>query len=402
MNNIALVGENELQRGLRASYENLMGVNGAPVGVTATGNLADVTNDKGLTIEKSNAAGAHGVTAGVRNQIGAPTVSGDRVGELLDNLEQAIAFLQVENDEKSSEVALKRSEQSRKACGKKFAAQLDKIRTQANELPDGKDAGQVIGKVFKGIGACFAVLGAIAVSVASGGAASGLIVAAALSVASFAADASGGFEEMQKAISKSLQENNGYTKEEADRAAGYIAMSVQLLVEIASAVAGCVPNPQQELSMAMNKVADKTAQMTAEEVNVVHTVAAEKLIRELGDKGASKFTTAAKLVEQAKNVNKIEQVTKCANTALSIVQTVSSTSFQFNAIKVQENRGKVDADAIRTESDMEAMQEVLSECEGDIEAALGRIARKQGKVEKILASRSESIDKINNEFGGLA
>ena len=154
--------------------------------------------------------------------------------------------------------------------------------------------------------------------------------------------------------------------------------------------------------MAMNKVADKTAQMTAEEVNVVHTVAAEKLIRELGDKGASRFTTAAKLVEQAKNVNKIEQVTKCANTALSIVQTVSSTSFQFNAIKVQENRGKVDADAIRTESDMEAMQEILSECEGDIEAALGRIARKQGKVEKILASRSESIDKINNEFGGLA
>ena len=403
MNNIALVGENELQRGLRASYENLMGVNGAPVGVTATGNVADVTNDKGLTIEKSNAAGAHGVTAGVRNQIGAPTVSGDRVGELLDNLEQAIAFLQVENDEKSSEVAIKRSEQSRKACGKKFAAQLDKIRTQANNLPKGKnnDAGTIIGRIFKGIGALVALVNAVAVSIASGGAASGLIVAAALSVVSFVADVSGGFEEMKDAISKSLQENNGYTKEEADRVAGYISMGIELVADIASSVAGGVQNPQQQLSQVVNKV-KAAAKLTVEQANGVLKTAATELVQQLGEKAASKFTSAEKLVEQARNVNKVEQAMRWTNAALSIAQTVATTSNQVSSIKKQERFGRADAAAIRAEADMEAMQDILSDCEGDIEAAFGRIARQQGKIQKILSSRNESIDKINNEFGGLA
>ena len=403
MNNIALVGENELQRGLRASYENLMGVNGAPVGVTATGNLADVTNDKGLTVEKSNAAGAQGATAGVRNTIGAPTVSGDRVGELLDNLEQAIAFLQVENDEKSSEVALKRSEQSRKACGKKFAAQLDKIRTQANNLPKGKnnDAGTIIGRVFKGIGAFLALVNAIAVSVASGGAASGLIVAAALAMTSFVADATGGFEAMKDAISKSLQENNGYTKEEADRVAGYISMGIELVADIASSVAGCVPNPQQELSQIISKT-NRIANLAVGDANAAINQAASKLIQEFGCNATSKFTSSEKLVKQAMNVNKIEQAMKWTNTALSVVQTVVSTGNQVSSMKKQERFGRTDAAAIRAEADMEAMQEILSDCEGDIEAAFGRIARQQGKILKILSSRNESIDKINNEFGGLA
>ena len=90
------------------------------------------------------------------------------------------------------------------------------------------------------------------------------------------------------------------------------------------------------------------------------------------------------------------------NAALSIAQTVATTSNQVSSIKKQERFGRADAAAIRAEADMEAMQDILSDCEGDIEAAFGRIARQQGKIQKILSSRNESIDKINNEFGGLA
>ena len=404
MDKIVPIGQNEVQEWIRKSFEDSEGVGMSGV------NMVEVpyggTNDKGLEVKVSGVGVLGFALAAGRNKIAQPGVSGEQMNTLLDGV---VEYFLIQNDEKSTELAIKKNNQTRRAYENKLLGQIISLRAQQNNLPNGTDAGEVVGKVFKGIGVALSILGAVLVSVASGGAASGLIAAAAIGLASFIADVSGGYEAMQKEISKSLQENNGYSKEEADRKAGFISMGIQFAVDIAASIAGGVSTPQQNMANVLKQAKDlgiKTFELNGKAVDKV-VAAAENAVKQIAGpsntlKPSQVVEKANDLIAQGQAVMNVQKKLDIANSVFSFVQTCYQAANQIKSIDKSYKIGETDSNAVLAEANTEAVLEVLSECEGEIDAAFGWVARQRGKVEKIISSRNESFEKINAEYGDMA
>lgn len=406
MKEIATVGNNELQRWLETSYASSAGVDGAPSGVNGTVGVTDPTNDKGLTVEKLSVGGAYGVTGGMRNTIPQPSIPSGKVVGLLHSVEQTLAYLRVENGEKSTEVAVQMNEQTRKTSEKNFGAQIFSLRVGSDALPDGPDSGDIASKILKGVGVAVAIALAAAVSFGAGAAAVGLIVSACIAAASFTADVSGGYKALQKGIASCLQKNEGYTKEEADRVAGFISMGIELVADIASSVSGCGNNLQQGVANFVKKSVDAGLKVFDESGKATElvTAAAMKAIATTAKEGTiikDMAPMAEKVAEGAVGVYKVNQVSKWVNMGVQLAQTAVEAGFQGKSIADMKKAGERESKSIRIEANVELLQEILSECGTELEKTIDGASRRQAKFEKILSASIESLNKIN-EYGGMA
>ena len=119
-------------------------------------------------------------------------------------------------------------------------------------------------KAFRWIGVAAALFTATLSSIASGGATTGLVVAAAAALALAIGEESGAFKAIEKKISESLQKEQGMTKKDADEAAGYIVQAIQLAIQVAGDIAGgflkCAPEEAAKkiASEGMKVVANST------------------------------------------------------------------------------------------------------------------------------------------------
>lgn len=160
-------------------------------------------------------------------------------------MERAIAHIQLETNLASNELSQKRFEQNAAAYEKKHETQLKSIDKQVAEARTQGDE-SALTKAFRWIGVAAAMATATIASIASGGAASGLIVAAATALATAIGEESGAFKAIEKEISKSLQENQGMSKKDADEAAGYITMAISTAVQMAGDITGSFLTTAQE------------------------------------------------------------------------------------------------------------------------------------------------------------
>ena len=87
---------------------------------------------------------------------------------------------------------------------KSIDKQVAEARNQGDESP--------LTKAFRWIGVAAAMATATIASIASGGATTGLIIAAATALATAIGEEAGAFQAIEKEISKSLQENQGMSK----------------------------------------------------------------------------------------------------------------------------------------------------------------------------------------------
>lgn len=407
MDKIATVGQNEVQDWIRWSFENIAGFGTLDVNQFVMVQK-DVTNDKGIEgIDKVDGGGASTKGAEGRNQIGLPSISFDMMSNLLDDVAQVfdvdreIEFLGVENDEKTFETSLKQNKFIRVTFGKKHADQVKTIRDNAHQMPDGTDPSKVIGLVFKGIGVAMAFLHAALVTAATGGAAVGLFIAAGMALAAFIADVSGGFEEMQKAISKSLQENNGMSKEDADAAAGYISMGIQLAFEIATTVVGgCTSNPQQKLASFITKAKNKFPPSVADKK--IFAMGEKTAIKLFGKTAKGDVNLIKKVIAQAEAINKFERTMNLWKSLLPITEALANVICQKVSYDESVKRGESEADIVLSESDTEALQEQLSQVGQDTEQYFKRRAHRLEQLAAILLSSIESSAQINNELGDMA
>ena len=403
MNEIATAGQRELQNWVEKSKVALEGAGLAGVNLAEV--PQDVTNDKGLSVVMNPSGGTAPVSGMAPNVIGAPSIPADKVNGLLDNvsllidIEREFEFLGVENDDKTLEVSFKRNEAIIQACEKKHIALLVEIKEKGDKVPNGTDAGRIVGLVFKGIGVALAFLHAALVTAATGGAATGLFIAASMALVAFVADASGGTKEMEKGISQSLQSNNGMNKEEADRAAGFISMGIQLVFEIAqTAVGGCVTTPQQKMSSFISKVNSRVAD-GIERGNKIEKAAENLAMKAFGNKSTE---TVKKLIEQGQELSKFERSFNAWKTLLPIGEALGSSICQGVSYKKSVAMGEADAKVVLSQANTEVLQDILADCGETLAANFRRIAHRQDQLVAILSSRDEAIDTINQEFGGMA
>ena len=413
MDKIATVGQNEVQDWIRRSFENIAGFGTFDVNQFAPVQK-DVTNDKGIEgIDKVDGGGASTKGTEGRNQIGLPGIPFDKMNELLDDIAQVfdieksvdidreVEFIEAEHNEKSFETSLKQNKFVRLGFEKKHVALIRDIVWKSRQIPDGTDPGRIVGLIFKGIGVAMAFLHAALVTAATGGAAVGLFVAASMALVSFVADASGGFEEMQKAISKSLQENNGMSKTDADAAAGYISMGIQLAFEIATTVVGgCTSNPQQKLASFITKANNKFPPKVANQK--ILAMGEKTAIKLFGKTAKGDVNTIGKVIAQAKAISKFERTMNLWKSMLPVIEAGANIWCQSKSYKKSVMMGESEADVVRSRTDTEALQELLSQVGQNIEQHFRRRTRLLEQVAAIILSSVESSARINNELGDMA
>ena len=248
---------------------------GAPVaGVGAA-------NDEGIRIVKGGQKS--GVMSAYDNgsiEIGKPNLPVNADVRAL--MERAIAHIQLETNQASNELSQKRLEQNAAAYEKKHETQLKSIDKQVAEARKQGDESPLT-KAFRWIGVAAAMATATIASIASGGAATGLIVAAATALATAIGEESGAFKAIEKEISKSLQENQGMSKKDADEAASYITMAITTAVQMAGDITGSF------LTTAPEKVAGTMVEAgTKVAANSVVGDMALDVAKEIGDETVQK------------------------------------------------------------------------------------------------------------------
>ena len=277
---------------------------GAPVaGVRAT-------NDEGIRIVKGGRkSGVMSANDNGSIEIGKPNLPVNADVRAL--MERAIAHIQLETDQTSNELSQKRLEQNAAAYEKKHETQLKSIDKQVAEARKQGDESPLT-KAFRWIGVAAAMATATIASIASGGAASGLIVAAATALATAIGEESGAFKAIEKEISKSLQENQGMSKKDADAAAGYITMAITTAVQMAGDITGSF------LTTAPEKVAGTMIEAgTKVAANSVVGDMALDVAKEIGD-GAAKNAVLKTTNEVAKATEKAAE--KAAEQGIKIAE----------------------------------------------------------------------------------
>ena len=268
-------------------------------------------------------------------------------------MERAIAHIQLDTDLAANELSQKRLEQNAAAYEKKHQVQLNAIDRQVAEARKQGDESP-LAKAFRWIGVAAAMATATIASIASGGAATGLIVAAATALATAIGEESGAFKAMEKAISKSLQENQNMSKKDADEAAGYIAMAISMAVQMAGDITGgFVTTAQEKVAGTMIEAGSKVA------ANSVVGDMATNVAKEIGDeavKGAVLKTAEEVAEATAKAAEKAaEQGVKAAEKSVS--EAVRDAMKDFTE-GLERNLSKLDVGAEKVQKLMDGVKGV--------------------------------------------
>lgn len=153
------------------------------------------------------------------------------------NLEKLIAFLQMENDEKQSQLAQERINSCKGQIDTRHAARMEKINESIEKAKEAENA-NFFQKLIKWIGVALLGIAAIGVSIITGGAAVGLIIAAGLALATAIMDETGATEAIVKKLAETIREHSDMSKAEAQALAQGIVVGVMLVAQLAAGFAG--------------------------------------------------------------------------------------------------------------------------------------------------------------------
>ena len=131
---------------------------------------------------------------------------------LLQDLERLVAFLQMDNDQRQSEMARARIENQQGVMDKEHQTRLDKIDESIKAAKKAEKAAKA-SRILGWLGAIFAVIAAVVVTAVTGGAAAGFAIAgAALAVTQLVLSETGAADKIIDKMAESMQENFGMSK----------------------------------------------------------------------------------------------------------------------------------------------------------------------------------------------
>ena len=231
-------------------------------------------------------------------------------------------------------------------------AKIDKSIEEAKKQEKAAKAS----KFLSWLGAIFACIITTVVTVCTGGLAAGFAIAgAALAVSSAVPSTPGADKEIMKWMSGVLQDlHPNWSKQDCDAWAQGIFGACELVRGLATSIGGGVSAAR----------------------------AAAK-----GVAGAVKLSqTAAKVMRLAMNIgNGVMQTASLATTA-------ATTATGYMA-------GRAQADATEAQAVLQKLQKFLEESEEDLQAILEQIANTGSQMLELLESKTDTLNKINQEIG---
>ncbi len=167
------------------------------------------------------------------------------------NLERLIAFLQLDNDERQAELAHQRIDTLKKTLESEHANRGKKIQKSLDDM-DKAAASQKRNRIFGWLMTALAVVAAVVACVATGGLATGAVVAAGIALTCQVLNETGVMEKLTEKLAEGL-EKLGLSKEASKLVAQIVIAAVIIAACITS---GCIGSIGSNVSNAVKAVMD--------------------------------------------------------------------------------------------------------------------------------------------------
>ena len=175
-------------------------------------------------------------TSGLQGSSGVPILDDPEDLEALQqDLERLVAFLQMDNDQRQSELARKRIDGQQAVMDKEHQTRLAKIDESIKAARKAEKAAKA-SRILGWLGAVLAVVTAIVVTVATGGLAAGLaITGAVLAVTQLALSESGAADKIVDAMAKSMEKTFNLSPAKAKAWAAGVYSAIFVVAGLATA-----------------------------------------------------------------------------------------------------------------------------------------------------------------------
>jgi hypothetical protein len=312
-----------------------------------------------VKVTRSDDTSATGV--GERKTTGATNVPsldnpGD-VKQLQANLEKLVAYLQLDNEERQTQMAKDRIEIQKDNLETEHKDRMEELEKSFKKMDDAEKARKA-SRVFGWLGAIAAVVAAVVVTVVTGGAAAAFAIAgAALAVTALIMNETGAMESLTNKLSEHLQEKYGMSKSQAQLAAS-------LIINISIMVA--------QLGCAIGSAASAAASAAKAAADAATTVS----------------TTATK----------IQTAVTIANTAVSAGGLASGGVNSFFTYRSDDAK----ADVMELQKFITMLQQRLDESEEELQLIVEQIQSAIGKIADLISSATDQSAEIANNIGQMA
>ncbi len=345
----------------QAMFESLLKTSGADATELkeVVGKAMEVLAGANLSVTKSDATGAAG--AAERKTTGATNVPAlDNPGDLKQvqaNLEKLVAYLQLDNEERQTQMAKDRIEIQKDNLETEHKDRMKELEASFKKMDDAEKA-RMASRIFGWLGAVLAVVAAVVVTVVTGGMAAGFAIAgAALAVTALVMNETGAMDSLTNKLSEHLQEKYGMSKSQAQLAAS-------LIINISIMVA--------QLGCAIGSAASAAASAAKAAADAAVTVS----------------TTAAK----------VQSVVTIANTAVSAGGLLSGGANSFFTYRSDDAK----ADVMELQKFITMLQQILDESEEELQQIVEQIQSAIGKIADLISSATDQSAEIANNIGQMA
>ena len=321
-------------------------------GLGLTGKAAEVVNqalsilgESGIKV--TNLATRTDSTGTPTGATGAPVLDNpDDQAAVEANLERLIAFLQLDNDERQAELAQQRIETLKKTLESEHSNRSQKIQKSLDDMEKAA-ASQKRNRIFGWIMTALAVVAAVVACVATGGLATGAVVAAGIALTAQILNETGVMEKLTEKLAEGL-EKLGLSKEAA-KVVAQIAVTAAIIA--ACVTSGCIGNIAGNVSQAVKAVMDV-----------------------------------------------VQPILKVASGVMGGIALFSGT---VGAIENYQS-GMSQADVTETEKFLALIRQKLEEAQDELQQILDSIQDLIGQLADLLSSSSETSEEIVFQIGQMA
>jgi len=330
------------------------------------GKTLEILSGLNLKVTRPDTTGTDGTTE-KKTTGGTSTPSLDNPADLKAveaNLEKLIAFLQLDNDERQTEMAKERINLQKASLDSEHEGRMKEIDDSIKKMKDAEKSAK-INRIFGWIGAVLAVVAAVALTVVTGGAAAAFAIAGAvLAVTSLVMNETGAMDKLVEKLAEHLQERYGMSKNDAMLAASLIINLTIMAASLACSIGGMVAGISAAAAAAAK--------------------AAE--------------TTSKVVVTATQTARNIQNAITIANTAVGAAALVSGgVSTYYN-----KKSDDAQADVKELEKFITMLQQRLSESEEELQQILQMIESSFGQIAELLSSSTDTSAEIARNIGQMA
>ena len=287
------------------------------------------------------------------------------------DLTKLIAYLQLDNQERQTEMAKDRIDMQKAGLDTEQKDRMKQIDESIKKMEKAEKAAK-ISRIFGWIGAALAIAAAVALTIVTGGLAAGFAIAGAvLAVTSLVLNETGAMDKMTEKLADHLQEKYGWDRNKAMLAASLIINISIMVLQLGCSVGGMVAG----------------------------IAAAGKAAADAGATGAKVAGEAAKIsAATLQTARQVQTGITVANTGVGAVSLGTSALTTYRSFKADSAK----ADTTELEKFITMLRQRLDESQEELQKILEQIQSGIGKIAELISSATDTSDMIAQKMGQMA